>query len=60
MKKVTRIICLALSLVLMVLLATGCGSSSSSYQLHNKDGSLNREYVNDMNEYFKEHPEKLP
>ncbi len=37
----------------------GC-SSSSSYDLHNKDGSINEDYVRDMNEYFEKHPEKLP
>ena len=39
----------------------GCSSkSSSSYQLHNKDGSINWEYYNDMQDYFEKHPEKLP
>lgn len=47
--------------MMMLFGITGCNSSSSSsYQLHNKDGSLNWEYYNDMQNYFKEHPEKLP
>jgi hypothetical protein len=60
MKRITRMVCLCLVLVTMALFAMGSGSSSSSYQLHNKDGSLNKDYVNDMNDYFKKHPEKLP
>ena len=34
--------------------------SSSSYQLHNKDGTINWKYYNDMQDYFAKHPEKLP
>jgi ABC-type oligopeptide transport system substrate-binding subunit len=45
--------------VIVILLFTAC-SSSSSYQLHNKDGSLNMKYVDDMNDYFEKHPDKLP
>ena len=49
--------------VIVFLLLKACSSSSisnSSYQLHNKDGSLNMKYVDDMNDYFKKHPDKLP
>lgn len=60
MKKFTRMICLVLVMATMAIFAMGSGSSDSSYQLHNKDGSLNMDYVNDMNEYFKKHPDKLP
>lgn len=55
-------------IIAVILLATtvfslySCGSSStgsSSYQLHDKDGNINWEY-NDMQDYFKKHPEKRP
>ena len=60
MKKVKRII-LAVVLMARMLIGFGaCNDSSSSYQLHNKDGSINWEYYNDMQDYFAEHPEKLP
>ena len=36
------------------------GSSSSSYDLYNKDGSINWQYYNDMQNYFEKHPEKRP
>lgn len=56
-----RIICLILVMLSMAFFAIASGSSeSSSYQLHNEDGSLNEDYVNNMNDYFEEHPEKLP
>lgn len=56
-----RTICLILVMITMAIFAIGSGSSSSSsYQLHNEDGSLNEDYVNDMNDYFKENPDKLP
>ena len=60
MKKHARAVCLILAIMTMALFAMGSGSDSSSYQLHNKDGSLNQDYVNDMNDYFEKHPEKLP
>ena len=45
-----------LFLILCMLLVTlcGCGGGSSNYQLHNKDGSLNMKYVNDMNRYHED------
>ena len=36
--------------IIAALIDSG-GSSSSSYQLHNKDGSLNWKYVNNMWEW---------
>ncbi|MBQ6120091.1 MAG: hypothetical protein IJK98_12720 [Clostridia bacterium] len=58
MKKVI----IAILLVVVMLFGLGAcgGSSSSSYQLHKKDGSINWEYYNDMQDYFKKHPEKRP
>lgn len=38
----------------------GCDNSHSSYQLYNKDGTINWKYYNDMQDYFAKHPEKLP
>ncbi len=39
----------------------GCARPySGNYQLHNKDGSLNWEYVTDMWDYYEKHPEKNP
>ena len=58
-KKKPMIICMIINLAIMTMLLAGC-TSSSNYQLHNKDGSLNKQYVNDMNDYFKKHPEKNP
>ena len=58
-KKTPKVICMIIILAIMTILVAGC-TSSSSYQLHNKDGSLNQKYVNDMNDYFKKHPEKNP
>lgn len=60
MKKFTRMICLVLVMATMAIFAMGSGSSDSSYQLYNEDGSINQEYYNDMNDYFEEHPDKLP
>lgn len=60
MRKRARVVCLILAIMTMGLFAMGSGSDSSSYQLHNKDGSLNMDYVNDMNSYFEKHPDKLP
>lgn len=60
MKKYGKRIALMVMLLVLMVMLTGCGGSSSSYQLKNKDGSLNMKYVNDMNNYFKKHPEKLP
>jgi len=59
MKMSKRIIALFILLIVLCTILTAC-SSSSSYDLHNKDGSLNMQYVQDMNDYFKKHPEKLP
>ena len=59
MKKVLQMICLMICLFTITFVAVGC-SSESTYQLHNKDGSLNQDYIDDMNEYFEKHPEKLP
>lgn len=44
----------------VVAALTSCGDSSSSYDLYNKDGSINWEYYNDMQNYFEKHPEKRP
>ena len=49
--------------VLCILFASCDGSSSrsnSSYQLHNKDGTNNWKYYNDMQDYFAKHLEKRP
>ncbi len=55
------IVVLAIIIIIIAASSGACSSSSSSsYDLHNPDGSLNMEYVDDMNEYFKNHPEKLP
>ncbi|MBQ7638782.1 MAG: hypothetical protein IJS90_07775 [Clostridia bacterium] len=50
-------------LIITVIIGTSaCGgsSSSSSYQLHDKDGNINWDYYNDMQDYFEKHPEKRP
>ena len=45
----------------IIVCVWGCARPySGSYQLHNKDGSLNWEYVTDMWDYFEKHPEKNP
>ncbi len=54
------IIAVVFGLIFVACIGVSSSSSSSSYQLHNQDGSLNMDYVNDMNEYFEKHPEKLP
>lgn len=59
MKKI--VIPAVIALVFMLLFGlTTCGSSSSSYDLHDKNGNINWNYVNDMNDYFNKHPEKRP
>lgn len=58
-KKIIAVILLAIT----VFSLYSCGSSStgsSRYQLHDKDGNINWEYYNDMQDYFKKHPEKRP
>ena len=60
MKKYMKSVLLTVVLLILLGILTGCGGSSSSYQLRNKDGSLNMKYVNNLNNYFKKHPEKLP
>lgn len=58
MKKTVAVV---MMIVTIILGLSSCGgSSSSSYQLHDKDGNINWEYYNDMQDYFKKHPEKLP
>ena len=59
MKKVIAVI-LLVATILLGTSACGGSSSSSSYQLHDKDGNINWEYYNDMQDYFKKHPEKRP
>lgn len=58
--KILLILTLIVCIVIGIASCSPSGGSSSSYQLHNKDGSINREYYNDMQDYFKKHPEKLP
>ena len=59
--KNSKVVLLVILMTVMTIILSACSNSSSSgYDLHNKDGSLNMEYIADMNEYFKEHPEKLP
>ena len=55
MKRAKKVFLLITLLVTMVVTLAACSSSSSSYSLHNKDGSLNMKYVTDMNNYFKKH-----
>ena len=53
-QKVMRIIVLVLAISCIVCIIFACSlpdNNSSSYQLHNKDGSLNYEYINDMWEW---------
>ncbi len=57
------VIAIIVAIVLLMGLIGSCGgggSSSSSYQLHNKDGTINQQYYNDMQDYFNKHPEKRP
>ena len=54
------ILLISLLIVIAVSLSACSSSSSSCYSLHNKDGSLNMQYVQDMSDYFEKHPEKLP
>ena len=59
--KGSSIIAIIIAIVLLMGLLGSCSDgSSSSYQLHNKDGSLNMQYYNDMQDYFAKHPEKRP
>lgn len=54
-------IMVAIMLLMFLLSLTACsGSSSSSYQLHDKNGNINWEYYNDMQDYFERNPDKLP
>ncbi len=55
-----KVISVILFIIALIIVLLDDSSSSSSYSLHNSDGTLNTEYVNDMNEYFEKHPEKLP
>ena len=58
MKKITAVF---ICIIVIMCGASSCGgSSSSSYQLHDKDGNVNWDYYNDMQDYFDKHPEKLP
>lgn len=59
MKKGVAVILLAFMLFGMSA-CMGSSSSSSSYQLHDKDGNINWDYYNDMQDYFEKHPEKRP
>ncbi len=55
MKKIIALLLLAL----MIVGFCAC-DDSSSYSLHNKDGSINWEYYNDMQDYFEKNPDKRP
>lgn len=59
MRRTLAVFCAALVLATTTVFTTGCSSSSSNYQLHNSDGSLNMKFLNDMNNYYKSHPDKL-
>ena len=60
-KNIIYLIILCVSLVIIVVACSvSSGSSSSDYSLHNKDGSLNIRYYNEMQDYFNKHPEKRP
>ena len=54
------VLVLVFAIIIGVASCGSSGSSSSSYQLHNKDGSSNWQYYNDMQDYFDKHPEKRP
>lgn len=49
-----------IGIIIGIMIFLSSCSGSSSYQLHNKDGSLNMQYYNDMQTYFNNHPEKRP
>lgn len=55
---------IAIGVILFIVFFVGSCSgqykNSSSYQLHNKDGSLNWNYIQDMQDYFKANPDELP
>lgn len=53
-------VALFIALMLATTVALSACSNRSSYDLHNADGSLNMQYIQDMNDYFEKHPEKLP
>ena len=54
------IIAIIAAIIMGLVSCSGGSGSSSSYQLHNKDGSINWEYYNDMQDYFAKHPDKRP
>lgn len=60
MKHFKAALFIAFMLAMTVVLSACSDGASSSYNLHNKDGSLNMQYIQDMNDYFEKHPEKLP
>ena len=53
-------VALFIALMLATTVALTACSNRSSYDLHNADGSLNMQFIQDMNDYFEKHPEKLP
>lgn len=57
---IIAVIVVVIGMIIGLASCSDSGSSSSSYQLHNKDGSINWNYYNDMQDYFAKHPEKLP
>ena len=54
------IIVITLLVIVLGIVFFGGDGSSSSYQLHNKDGSINWNYYSDMQDYFARNPDKLP
>ena len=57
---IIAVIVVVIGMIIGLASCSDSGSSSSRYQLHNKDGSINWNYYNDMQDYFAKHPEKLP
>ena len=57
---IIAVIVVVIGMIIGLASCSDSGSSSSSYQLHNKDGSINWNYYNDMQDYFNKHPEKRP
>ena len=57
---IIAVIVVVIGMIIGLASCSDSGSSSSNYQLHNKDGSINWNYYNDMQDYFAKHSEKLP
>lgn len=58
--KIKLILTLIVWIVIGIASCNSIRDTPSSYELHNKDGSINWEYFDNMQDYFKKHPEKLP